>query len=248
MPSCLSRTLRLTVISSLPAILLILAIPPRPATARNQFDVCVSELLGSGVPGDQAATACSDAIIPKELSLCVSKIRGGTLVDAEDALRACYRVRRPVDLGNCVVDIHQQVLNVSVSASTTQTKTTEAIDTPETSPTTSSETSTETNSTDTSQTTPSDTTTETDTSETSPTPSLETPSDTTPETEAVNSSLLALDSCRRSLLPGRYSECVTGVSREVQDLTPEEAMATCLSAEDFPRNIYRDPTSSNPQQ
>ncbi len=41
--------------------------------------------------------------------------------------------------------------------------------------------------------------------------------------------------CRRSLLPLRYSECVVGLSREI-DFSPSKAMETCIKAEDFPRD------------
>jgi hypothetical protein len=46
-----------------------------------------------------------------------------------------------------------------------------------------------------------------------------------------------LDYCRRSLLPLRFSECVIGLSREI-DFSPPKAMRTCIAAEDFPRNLY----------
>ena len=52
-----------------------------------------------------------------------------------------------------------------------------------------------------------------------------------------------IDYCRRSLLPLRYSECVVGLSREV-DFAPSRAMALCIKAEDFPRNLY--PTVAPP--
>ena len=45
-----------------------------------------------------------------------------------------------------------------------------------------------------------------------------------------------IDYCRRSLLPIRYSECVVGLSREI-DFTPARAMDTCIKAEDFPRDL-----------
>jgi hypothetical protein len=44
-----------------------------------------------------------------------------------------------------------------------------------------------------------------------------------------------LENCRRSLLPRRYAECVVGVSRET-DIDASGAMATCIKAEDRPRN------------
>ena len=182
MKNLLNRTIRLTAIAFLPAGFFALALPNGPAVARNQFDVCVERLMQSGVSGEQAGTACADAIIPKELSWCVRKIREKTTIPAEDVLKACYRVRRPVDLGNCVADINQKI---PLTAATPPTE----------------------ESSDTAQTTDS--------------PLMQ-----------------ALDSCRRSLLPGRYSECVIALSRDIQGSTPAEAMKTCLDAQDFPRDLF----------
>jgi hypothetical protein len=52
-----------------------------------------------------------------------------------------------------------------------------------------------------------------------------------------------IDYCRRSLLPLRYSQCVVGLSREV-DFAPSRAMEVCIQAEDVPRNLY--PTIAPP--
>ncbi len=49
--------------------------------------------------------------------------------------------------------------------------------------------------------------------------------------------LLALNNCRRSLLPQRYSECVVAATRQGQ-LLPQRAMETCIDAEDFPRVLF----------
>ena len=45
-----------------------------------------------------------------------------------------------------------------------------------------------------------------------------------------------IEYCRRSLLPERFSQCVTGISREVDAGLPR-ALDSCLAAEDFPRNL-----------
>ena len=57
-----------------------------------------------------------------------------------------------------------------------------------------------------------------------------------------------LDYCRRSLLPVRFSECVIGLSREVDASTPG-ALDTCIAADDFPRQLFPTlvpPPSANP--
>jgi len=69
------------------------------------YNVCAGELLDRGITADQVAIACSQALIPPDLSLCVAKISRLTPVIASDALSACNRVRRPVEMSTCVVDI-----------------------------------------------------------------------------------------------------------------------------------------------
>ncbi|HEY9901021.1 MAG TPA: hypothetical protein V6D43_01100 [Candidatus Sericytochromatia bacterium] len=49
-----------------------------------------------------------------------------------------------------------------------------------------------------------------------------------------------LSYCRRSLLPIRFSECVTGLTREVDFATPR-ALDACIAAEDFPRQLFPNP-------
>ena len=174
---------RLLNVAVLPAGLLLLALPNFPARAGlnpgrwNQFDVCVNEMTNNGIPPEKAGTACSDALIPKELSSCVARIRANTPINPEKALDACYRVRRPIDLANCVSDIQRATLN-----------------------------------------------------------SASKPKDN--EEGQPSLSELALDSCRASLLPGRHSECVIALSRGVKGMSPQEAMNTCLSAEDFPADLF----------
>ncbi|WP_245927346.1 hypothetical protein [Aphanothece hegewaldii] len=178
-------------IATLPAGLGMWVFPTMPADARNQFDVCVQQIQGTGVPVTKAKVACSDALIPKELSRCVSQIKGRTSINPEDALEACYQVRRPVDLANCVTDINRAI-------PLAPTTTTGSYQSEEGTPL-----------------------------------SLEASS----KIES-DPSLFSLESCRRSLLPGRYSECVIALSRNGEETSPVQAMKTCLTAEDFPREIF----------
>lgn len=46
--------------------------------------------------------------------------------------------------------------------------------------------------------------------------------------------LLVLANCRSTIRPLRFSECVIGLSREI-DFSLPSALATCIDAEDFPR-------------
>ncbi len=163
-----------------------LTLPLAAAAQRlNQFDVCVKEIISAGVSPDAAGSACSDALIPKELSFCVTRIKNRSPLQGDDILRACYQVRRPVDLANCVIDIGK------VMPQTSQASKQEEKSPP----------------------------------------------------DATTLYGLTLDSCRKSLLPGRHSECVIGLYRQVKDSSLESALNTCLSAEDFPRDLF--PSYSN---
>ncbi|GBF82794.1 hypothetical protein [Aphanothece sacrum] len=179
MMTLLRKVSRLAAILPLPVGLFVLALPPSSVYANsdwNQFDVCIQEMAIHGVSRDKAATACADALIPKELSECVSMIYAATRIPGEKVMLACYQVRRPIDLGNCVADVYNGIPAISRS---------------------------EANS------------------------------------EAKESTLLSLlNSCRLSLRPGFYSECVIATSRGVPDMTPVKALDTCLAAEDFPRDLF----------
>ena len=109
--------LRSVVCWSLPMGLVLLNGFWQPVKASwNQFDVCISELVNNGVSSANAQTGCAGALIPKQLSQCVAMIHGNTGIDGEAALRSCFQVRWPVDLGNCVVDIQNSVLKNYSSA------------------------------------------------------------------------------------------------------------------------------------
>ena len=148
----------------------------------NQFSACISQIVRTGVSPEDAATACSEALIPKELSRCVVMIKSKTPIDGNLALQACFQVRRPIDLGHCVVDIHRAA-PLFAANSLKQTETAK-------------------------------------------------------EPDKLGISKQVLDSCRQSLLPGRFSECVIAVSRDVDKNNPSQALQTCLSAEDFPRDLF----------
>ena len=58
------------------------------------------------------------------------------------------------------------------------------------------------------------------------------------KTEDAEIATLALDNCRRSLLPKRFADCVVDLNSAIADLSGTEAIATCISAEDFPRELF----------
>ncbi|MDJ0510882.1 MAG: hypothetical protein QNJ64_16745 [Crocosphaera sp.] len=155
---------------------LVFNLPVNAAHDWNQYSVCVTQLQKFDVSGENAAIACSDALIPKELSECVSMIGNATPINGNNSLTACFQVRRPIDLGNCVADIYNALPSLAVVDE------------------------------------------ETDTNE-------------------INL-LTLLNSCRTSLRPGFYSECVIAASKEVAEITPLQAMDTCLAAQEFPRSLF----------
>ena len=211
MVSLLNRILRATTAVLLPSGLLVV---PNPANAVNQFDVCTIRLLRRGIPEEQAAISCAQALEPTQLSECVLRIGGQTSVAAEDALRACFRDRRPVDLAECVVNIQEDALQPYLARLSTINAPTEG----------------------------------TDGEAIAPAPVIEDNSNNeaiapeaapqvAPDTlEPIT--LLALDTCRRSLLPERHSECVIALSRDIPDLSPATAMETCINAETYPPELF----------
>jgi len=185
----------------------------------NQFDVCVTEMKNNGVTDEAAAAGCSEAIIPKEMSECVSRISRNTDITGNIALQACFQVRRPVDLSHCVVDINNGVLKGyrPPTPAKTETKTDD--------PAVTSDNQTPATTTD-------------------PNSPTAMPDGNSIQTDGLSAlktndlTLAALQSCRQSLLPGRHSECVIALSRDVTNFTPDQAMTTCLAAEDFPRDLF----------
>lgn len=86
------------------------------ATYANDYRVCAGRLLSVGVTADAASQGCANALRPRELSLCVSRIQRQTQVAATDALASCNQARRPEDLATCVVGISANVKEAVNSA------------------------------------------------------------------------------------------------------------------------------------
>ncbi len=192
---------------------------PQQAKAINQFDVCMEQILRSGVTPEQASTACASALNPRDLSYCVQTITSRSEIKAEDALQNCYRVRRPVDLAQCVTEINNTILQPKLNKASQKT-------------TTSQNTATSTENTE--------NTANSDNMITYPdSPDNENSTISESETKPTESPLMvALNTCRTSLLPARHSQCVVGLSRSSDSIAPVKAMETCLSAEDFPRDLF----------
>ncbi|MGA9382699.1 MAG: hypothetical protein WBV73_28390 [Phormidium sp.] len=91
-------------------LLLTVAIPSQSlAVESNAFDYdfksCGEELARAGIPASVAAQSCSGSLYPRDLTTCVLTIYRQTDISPGDALTTCRQVRRPRDLGNCVVNI-----------------------------------------------------------------------------------------------------------------------------------------------
>ncbi len=79
------------------------------ASIGEEFDVCAKELQQAGLSADEASAACSEALHPEDLSLCVLSMNVEVDVTAQQGLENCFRDRRPVELATCVIDIDEAV-------------------------------------------------------------------------------------------------------------------------------------------
>jgi hypothetical protein len=91
-----------------------LALPAFPAiAATNDYEACTSTLLGLKISSEEASSACAKAFLPNDLATCVSTITAGNPTPIADVLSACRKVRRPIELSNCVVDIRKDLSGAS---------------------------------------------------------------------------------------------------------------------------------------
>jgi hypothetical protein len=98
--SCLSLTTAGLVALSLPAHAAFNTVSSR------DYASCAAGLLRAGVSEADAASACAEALQPRDISSCVSDIRSeANSLAAADVLSACRRVRRPDALASCFTDI-----------------------------------------------------------------------------------------------------------------------------------------------
>lgn len=77
----------------------------RNYTSSRDYRACAFYLQETGISALEAAEACSSALNPRDLSTCTTDIDRHTDIPPRDALLTCRRVRRPLELGNCVVTI-----------------------------------------------------------------------------------------------------------------------------------------------
>lgn len=228
------RFLKLTAIAfSVPVLFNITT--PMAVKAENQFDVCLREIVNSGVSVEQADTACASALVPKDLSFCVQNISKNTAIAPDSALKNCYLARRPRDMANCVVDINTKILTPVVNKNSTPS---------ETKPENSQETTEKPETSETTETPEIDFNVEfngsTENQQTNFNPEVNsnTENQETETTSEESPLMLALETCTSTIQPTRHSECVIGLSRTPQPMSPIKAMESCISAEDFPRDLF----------
>jgi hypothetical protein len=86
-----------------------ISFPFAPASARNVYESCATNLLTVGIAKEDTAIACSEALYPQDVGRCVVKISHESNITALDALAACRRVRRPTELASCVNEIRSEI-------------------------------------------------------------------------------------------------------------------------------------------
>lgn len=101
------RALYLGAIASWPAGWGLLVSLPAQANPGNTFRVCAEELAEIGVSPEAASAACAQALVPKDLSLCVRSVSLEAQAPPEAALESCFRVREPLEYASCVLEIDE---------------------------------------------------------------------------------------------------------------------------------------------
>lgn len=87
-----------------------LALNPLPVLAgAGNYEECAEDLLEIGIDLETITIACSEALRPQNIGDCAFEIDYVTNLNAVDILEACRTVRRPVELGQCVEEIHDEI-------------------------------------------------------------------------------------------------------------------------------------------
>lgn len=75
----------------------------------NDYQDCTASLIEDGIVPGVAASACAEALEPKDISGCVDEISLNTEIAPNTALDSCQRVRRPEEMAECVTLIDAEV-------------------------------------------------------------------------------------------------------------------------------------------
>lgn len=112
---CLLGTLGTAVAASAASAQPVLIPGPSADDSAGDYERCVSTLLNQKIGNEDASTACARAFNPEDLPRCVERVSRDNGVPIADTLSACRRVRRPVELASCYVDIRRVVENASAA-------------------------------------------------------------------------------------------------------------------------------------
>lgn len=81
-----------------------------PASADANFFGCTTGMMAAGVSEAAAISACASARYPDALGACVVDVNEFTGLTANSALLVCQRSRRPIEVANCTINIHEAFL------------------------------------------------------------------------------------------------------------------------------------------
>lgn len=118
-----SRSIRLSIVPLVIGSLVAVSAPAkagilddvffRPGVDEADYDNCAKAMAGAKISTADAASACANALRPKDLGVCVTRITQNN-VPGVDALSVCRQVRRPVDAATCVVNIRTKAAQTAL--------------------------------------------------------------------------------------------------------------------------------------
>lgn len=82
---------------------------PAAAASPDYFE-CALDITDAGVPEADAIAACSSARYPENLGACVLDVNEFTGLAGNTALAVCGRSRRPLEVADCAINIHDAFL------------------------------------------------------------------------------------------------------------------------------------------
>ena len=81
------------------------------ALASPDYFECTLDMTDSGVSEADAIAACSSARYPENLGACVLDVSEFTGLAGNTALAVCGRSRRPLEVADCTINIHDAFLD-----------------------------------------------------------------------------------------------------------------------------------------
>ncbi|NEQ53149.1 MAG: hypothetical protein F6K11_23930 [Leptolyngbya sp. SIO3F4] len=87
-----------------------LVVLPSYAVEDDNYGQCLADLTATGIDIQQASASCAGARFPGMLGDCVLDVSEDAGIASLDALEGCERSRRPDEVADCTVDIHNALL------------------------------------------------------------------------------------------------------------------------------------------